>query len=166
MKNKKNLIIIAIIAVVAIIAAILVITNQPSSYNNTLTADELYDKVKDSFTTNGGIRILDDDVILEFTDKNLDSIESYTVAKATNAKNINEVGIFKVNGNVNEVKKIVTKYLSEKQQSYRAMDYFPEEVEKIDCAKVVVMCNYIIYSFLNEEDTSSFYNAIENLLKQ
>jgi hypothetical protein len=46
------------------------------------------------------------------------------------------------------------------------MDYFPEEVEKIDCAKVVVMGNYIIYSFLNEEDTSSFYNAIENLLKQ
>ena len=42
------------------------------------------------------------------------------------------------------------------------MDYFPEEVEKIDCATVKVFGNYIIYSFLNEADTEAFYNAIEN----
>ena len=166
MKNNKKLIIIAAIAVVIIIAAVLIISTQSNSFSSNLTSEEIYNLVQGSFNTEGGIRVLDDDVILEFTDKNLDSIESYTVAKANNAKNINEVGIFKVSRNINEVKKIVTKYLSEKQQSYRAMDYFPEEVEKIDCAKVVVMGNYVIYSFLNEQDTTTFYKAIEDLIKQ
>ena len=91
----------------------------------------------------------------------------YIVVKANNAKNINEIGIFKVEGGkANDLKKIVSEYLELTQQMYRAMDYFPEEVEKIDCAKVVVYGNYVIYSFLNEADTSSFYSTIENLIKK
>ena len=166
MKNRKIIIIAVIILLLLTILAISFIVGTPS-YSDTFSSMEIYEAVKNSFDTDGGSKILDDDVILEFTDKELDYLENYTVAKANNAKNINEVGIFKVqSGKTKEMEKIVSSYVDGMQQSYRAMDYFPEEVEKIDCAKVVVMGNYVIYSFLNEKDTESFYSAIKSLIQE
>ena len=166
MKNKKILIILAIVLIAIVVVALLLLGTS-SKYTEKYSSSELYDLVKNSFETDGGTKILDSDVILEFTETDLDYLVDYTVVKANNAKNINEIGIFKVkNGKASELKKIVTDYLEDKQQIYRAMDYFPEEVEKIDCAKVTVYGNYVIYSFLNEADTSAFYSAIENLIKE
>ena len=74
---------------------------------------------------------------------------------------------FKVEeGTSNDMKSLVEKYVANLQQTYRAMDYFPEEVEKIDFATVKVFGNYVVYSFLNENDTEAFYNAIENQIKE
>ena len=163
MKNKK-LIIIAI-AIVVIVALVLVLLLTGKKYDDTLSAKELYSKIENSITTDGGVRILDDDVILEITDDDLTYLVDYTVVRANNAKNINEIGIFKVeNGKAKELKPVIEKYLKEKQESYRAMDYFPEEVEKIDFATVKVFGNYVVFSFLNEADTEAFYKAIENEL--
>ena len=163
MKNNK-LIIIAI-AIVVIVALVLVLLLTGKKYDDTLSAKELYSKVENSITTDGGVRILDDDVILEITDDDLTYLVDYTVVRANNAKNINEFGIFKVeNGKAKELKPVIEKYLKEKQESYRAMDYFPEEVEKIDFATVKVFGNYVVFSFLNEADTEAFYKAIENEL--
>ena len=162
--NKKKIIIIAV-AIIVIAAVILAIVLTGKKYDNTLSAKELYSKIENSITTDGGVRILDDDVILEFTDDTPSYLLDYTVVRAKNAKNINEIGIFKVeNGKAKELKPIIEKYLKEKQESYRAMDYFPEEVEKIDFATVKVFGNYVIFSFLNEADTNAFYKAIENEL--
>ena len=164
--NKKKIIIIAV-AIIVIAAVILAIVLTGKKYDNTLSAKELYSKIENSITTDGGVRILDDDVILEFTDDTPSYLLDYTVVRAKNAKNINEIGIFKVeNGKAKELKPIIEKYLKEKQESYRAMDYFPEEVEKIDFATVKVFGNYVIFSFLNEADTNAFYKAIENELSK
>lgn len=163
MNNKKIIIISAI--VVLIIAIVLVVLLTGKKYDDTLSAKELYSKIENSITTDGGVRILDDDVILEITDDDLTYLVDYTVVRANNAKNINEIGIFKVeNGKAKELKPVIEKYLKEKQESYRAMDYFPEEVEKIDFATVKVFGNYVVFSFLNEADTEAFYKAIENEL--
>lgn len=162
--NKKKIIIISAI-VVLIIAIVLVVLLTGKKYDDTLSAKELYSKIENSITTDGGVRILDDDVILEITDDDLTYLVDYTVVRANNAKNINEIGIFKVeNGKAKELKPVIEKYLKEKQESYRAMDYFPEEVEKIDFATVKVFGNYVVFSFLNEADTEAFYKAIESEL--
>ena len=119
-----------------------------------------------SVTTEGGTRVLDDDVILEFVEDEIPSyLRDYTVIKANNAKNINEIGIFKVeDGKASDMKEIVESYVSNLQGQYRNMQYFPEEVEKIDCATVKVFGNYVVYSFLNEADTEAFYDAIKDTL--
>ncbi len=162
--NNKKIIIIAT-AIVVIVALVLVLLLTGKKYDDTLSAKELYSKVENSITTDGGVRILDDDVILEITDDELTYLVDYRVVRANNAKNINEIGIFKVeNGKAKELKPVIEKYLKEKQESYRAMDYFPEEVEKIDFATVKVFGNYVVFSFLNEADTEAFYNAIEKEL--
>ena len=162
MKKKVIIIIICVVAL-AIIGTTLALTLRNKKYDDSLSSNELYNKVANSFATVGGVTVLDDDIILEFMDDKPDYLIDYTVVRAQNAKNINEIGIFKVkNGKAKELKSVIEKYVTDMQSAYRAMDYFPEEVEKIDCATVKVFGNYIIYSFLNEADTEAFYNAIEN----
>ena len=165
-KNTKILIIVLIAALVVISTAVLVLLNN-KSYTDEYNSTDLYNKVAYSFSTDGGTNLLDSDVIFEFTDEELPYLKDYTVVKAKNAKNINEIGIFKVeNGKAKDMKELIETYVSNLQQTYRAMDYFPEEVEKIDSATVKVFDNYVVYSFLNEKDTKSFYDAIENTIKQ
>ena len=165
-KNTKILIICLSLALVTgIILAIVLMNN--TKYIDEYSSADLYISVEKSFSTDGGIKILDPDAILEFTDEDIAYLRDFTIIKANNAKNINEIGIFRVeNGKSKEMKALIDKYVTNLQQSYRAMDYFPEEVEKIDCATVKVFGNYVIYSFLNEKDTESFYNAIENTIKK
>ena len=163
-KYIKTLIILLMVAVIlGIVIALVYPSNE--EYKNEYSANELYTKVENSFFTEGGVKILEEDIILEFVDKIPEYIEDYVVVKANNAKNINEVGIFKVDGkNSNEMKSIIEKYVINLQKSYRAMDYFPEEIEKIDGARIKVFGNYVIYSFLNEKDSDAFYKAIKNTL--
>lgn len=162
-RNTKILIICLAVVLVAAIVVIALLLNK--SYTDEYTAEELYSKVINSFVTDGGNEILDSDVILEFSEENIPYLESYIVVKAKNAKNINEIGIFKIqNGKPKDMKSLVDAYVSNLQQAYRSMDYFPEEVEKIDCATVKIFGNYVVYSFLNENDTESFYDTIEKTL--
>ena len=114
------------------------------------------------FETSGGVKMLDDDVILKYTDEELPYLKDYSVIKAKTSKNINEVGIFRVeDGHAKELEAIIRTFLEHQQESFRGMNYFPEEIEKIDCATVKVYGNYVVYSFLNEVDTEAFYAAIE-----
>ena len=111
--------------------------------------------------------MLDEDVLLEISDTSLEYLIDYTVVRANNAKNINEIGIFRVEtATQNKMKNVLERYVQNKQASYRSMNYFPEETEKIDFATVKIIGNYVIYSFLNESDTISFYKAIEKTLEK
>lgn len=164
-KNTKILIVCLAIVLIAAIIIVVLLTNK--KYTDDCTSNELYELVSDSFLTDGGIKILEDDVILEFAEEKPSYLIDYVVIKAKNAKNINEIGIFKVEkGNDRKMKSEVEEYVANLQKTYRAMDYFPEEVEKIDCATVKVFGNYVVYSFLNENDTEAFYSAIEKELKK
>jgi hypothetical protein len=70
------------------------------------------------------------------------------------------------NGKAEEFASFVKAYVENLQKTYRAMDYFPEEVEKIDCATYKVFGNYVVYSFLNENDTNAFYDAFKALIEK
>ena len=164
-KSIKILIISFVIAIIMGIFAIIKLNN--TNYSDNYTPIDLYNAISDSFYTEGGVNILDDDIILEFVDEKPSYLIDHLVIKAKIAKNINEIGIFRVEkGSTNEMKDLVERYVSILQESYRAMDYFPEEIEKINNARVKVLGSYVIYSFLNERDTESFYNAIENEIRK
>ena len=167
MKKNTKIVIISIIAVLIVITVVILMLINNKGYSDIYSATGLYHKVSNSFSSDSGTIVLDDDVIFEFSEDNLSYLIDYMVVKSKNAKNINEIGIFKVeSANIQEMKALVEVYVANLQKSYRAMDYFPEEVEKIDCATVKVFGNYVIYSFLNEKDTESFYDAIENTIKK
>ena len=156
------------LSILLITVLLLILVSCGGDYIDTVSSSELATAAIKSVTTEGGTRVLDDDVILEFVEDEVPSyLRDYTVIKANNAKNINEIGVFRVeDGKANDMKAIVEDYVSNLQGQYRSMQYFPEEVEKIDCATVKIYGNYVIYSFLNEMDTEAFYNAIENVIKK
>ena len=164
---KKKILIISVIFVILLSSIITIILLNNPKYKDDYTPIELYIATAHSFITKGGMNILEDDIILEFVDEKPSYLEEYAVLKANLAKNINEIGIFKVqNDKTDDMKKLVEIYINKLQSSYRAMNYFPEETEKIDCATVKVFGNYVIYSFLNEKDTKAFYRSVKSNLKK
>ena len=165
MKKYAKFAIIPIV-IIAIIVVIILMNGNPS-YVDTINSKELLSNAVASFETDGGYNVLDDDVILMFSDDDLPYLRDYSVIKSKATKNINEIGVFRVeDGKAEDMKAIVQKYLAAKQENYRNMDYFPEEIEKIDFATVKVFGNYVAYSFLNESDTEAFYNSIEKQIKE
>ncbi len=137
-----------------------------SSYIDTVSASELAKIGEASFTTDGGTKVLDDDFILELSDESISYLRDFTVIKANDAKNINEIGIFRVeDGKAGDMKTLVSAYVENLKKQYSSMQYFPEEAEKYETATVKVFGNYVIYSFLNESDTSAFYAAVEKAIK-
>lgn len=163
MKNQVKIISI----VISFMLILTFLVSCGKSYIDTVSSSDLANTAISSFVTEGGTRVLDDDVILSFTDEELSYLRDYTVIKAKASKNINEIGIFRVeDGKASDFKSFVDTYVSDTQRSYRSMNYFPEEIEKIDCATVKVYGNYVIYSFLNEADTEAFYAAIENVITE
>lgn len=166
MKKSIKFLIIGFMVVMVLIILINLFPLSNIKYTDSYNTLELYKLVSDSFSNDEEINILDEDVIFEFYDEKPEYVLDYTVIKSKNAKDINEIGIFKIQSDkIYETKKIIQEYVSKLQASYRAMDYFPEEIEKINFATVKVYGNYVIYSFLNENDTKSFYDAIKLQLK-
>lgn len=152
--------------IIALMAIAMLLASCTASYIDTVSPSDLASIGAASFNTVNGTKILDDDFLLEISDDDIPYLRDHTVVKANDSKNINEFGIFRVeSGRADELKELVSSYVANKQSSYRSMNYFPEEVEKIDCATVKVFGNYVVYSFLNEADTEAFYSAIENAIK-
>ena len=148
-----------------IVVLIFSVSCSKNVYSNSFSSYELYLKAIPK-GINNNVSVLDKDVIYEISDSTPSDLTDYTVIRDNDAKNINEIGIFKFNdGGLYEFEPIVKKYLEEKQNMYRAMNYLSNEAEKIEFAKVKIFGNYIIYSFLNEENTNTLYSNIENLLK-
>ena len=152
----------SLITIVSIILLLSFVSCSGGEFTDSKGATEIATAISSAITTDGGTKTLDSDAILEISDDKISYLKDFVMVKAKNAKNINEYGIFRVeNGKAEEMKALVSAYVENLQKIYRAMDYFPEEVEKIDFATVKVFGNYVVYSFLNESDTDAFHSAIK-----
>lgn len=136
------------------------------TYTDSLSSQELMWVAREVIDTESGMRWIDEDIILEFADDMPEYLRDFAVVRSNDAKNINEIGVFRVEeGHATEVFDMATGYIQSKQNMYRAMNYFPEEQEKVDNATVKIFGNYVVYSFLNEKDTSALYTAISDALR-
>ncbi len=158
MKTKRILILI-------ILTLVLVSCN--ADYGNALSSYEVAYAGRAVLFSDAGMRWLGEDAILEFSDHELPFLIDFAVARSNDAKNIDEIGVFKTEAeHREETFEIVSRYLENKQDSYRAMNYFPGEREKIECATVRCFGNYVVYSFLSEKDTDLFYSAVVQALRK
>lgn len=160
-----------LLLILIVICSLTCLISCEAKYTDSLTSKELLDLSTNNISTQYGVYFLeeDDGVLLDYSfDENETSyIEDCIVMKDKDTKNINEVGIFKIeNGKTEIIKAKISEYVNMLQTRYNSMNYFPEEVEKIDFATVKVFGNYVVYSFLNEADTEAFYSAIENSIKK
>ncbi|MGM9631540.1 MAG: DUF4358 domain-containing protein [Eubacteriales bacterium] len=136
------------------------------NYTDSLSSQELMWLAREVIDTESGMRWLDEDIMLEFADDMPEYLRDFAVVRSNDAKNINEIGVFRAQqGHATEVFDMASRYIQSKQSMYRAMNYFPEEQEKVDNATVKIFGNYVVYSFLNEKDTSALYTEISDALK-
>ena len=94
-----------------------------------------------------------------------DYVTSVEYRLSKDGNNIDEFGIYQVtDGNAKALKRLVEDYLSKSYEQNQAYcdSYNPQQTPKLRDAEVKVFGNYVIYSFLNENDTEAFYDAIKN----
>ena len=113
------------------------------------------------------MKVLDADAILEISPESITYLKDFVMIRANNAKNVNEYGIFRVeSGKANDMKALVDKYVENKKTSYLAMNYLPEETQKIENASARIFGNYVVYSFLSEDDAAALDDAIKSILSE
>lgn len=165
MKNMRNF--KKTVAILALLLALSLLASCTESYIDTVSPRDLLQVGLSAVDGFGDARFEDEDFILEITSDTLDCLMDFQVVTAKDAKNINEIGIFRAkDGKASELKPYIDAYVEGMQKTYRAMDYFPEEVEKIDNATVKVFGNYVVYTFLGEVNTDAFYSAVESAVKK
>ena len=112
----------------------------------------------------------------DYTAADTDFLDSYfslptyvtdsVIRFSTDGNDLNEFGIYQVtDGNADSMKALLSGYLTEFYELYNA-NYLPEETPKLRDAEVRVFGNYVAYAMLNETDRATFFNTIENALKQ
>lgn len=161
----KNKILISIISVA--FAVFLLVSCSGKNYTDTKTAKEVYSVIESTIKTEKGVKILDDDALLNISDSEIPYLKDYIFIKANDSADLNEYGIFRVEDRkADDMKALLENYVKSKQEMYRAYEYFPTETAKVDNATVSVFGNYVVYSFLNEADTEAFHNAIKECIKK
>lgn len=167
MKNIKKLICLAL-SLFTIIA--LVSCSGSEKYKDDVSLDSLREAVINAVPESNGYTLMGNDYVsLEFSKASdiTENTSGYCIFASTTSSNVNECGIFIVNGDKSKVKVAVEEYLNSQVSKLRSMlqMYSESELAKLDEAKVTVYGNYIVYTIFSKEQTDAAQKAIENLLK-
>ncbi len=101
----------------------------------------------------------------------LDAVSDWEIRISENKdSNVDEFGVFHVKNpdRVGEVKSIVDSYIATQQLRMTPLleSYNPDEIPKVENAKVLVCGNYVIYTILNTDATAKAQNACKDALKK
>jgi hypothetical protein len=143
------------------------------SYTTTLSADKIADSLLD--VLDGRYHSADADYISEsrFGTEYLSLIEKcydhIILLSDDEDTNINQFGVFHVinKGDVDGIAAIITSFVDAEKLRLSSLleSYNPSELPKLEQAQVKVCGNYVLYSFLSEEETASLKSAFEKTLK-
>jgi len=109
-----------------------------------------------------------DHLALYFEDTSLP--DDYCLRYSTLSEDVNEVGIFHVTDDAHREKmeELVEGYLEELREEKIAFvaSYAPQEVPKLEDARVRSFGNYVVYAILRREEQTAFFQAIEQALRE
>ncbi len=144
-----------------------------NSYKSDVAVLDLSSAVLNSVGTQGGFTAMDNDYVsLEFAKPDVISanVDQWTICASTSSQTVDEYGIFRVKegGDVNAVKAEVESYVQAMQvklEVYLDM-YDPAEKTKLENAQVTVFGNYVVYTMLDDADTTAGTSAIKDALSK
>ena len=101
----------------------------------------------------------------------LDAVSDWEIRISENKDaNVDEFGVFHVKNpdRLGEVKSIVESYIATQQLRLTPLleSYNPDEIPKVDNAKVLVCGNYVLYTILDQNATSKAQSACKDALKK
>lgn len=96
-------------------------------------------------------------------------VTDYRIFIAQNGNaNINEIGIFRLDGKADGFAEELKTYLAESYRDNKEFynGYIPEETPKLRDAEVRVYGNYAVYAILSADDRETVFSTVGNLLKK
>lgn len=171
----KHLRPLALLTLCALLLMLPLTACESSNWKDDLTAASLTATIKSSLPAGDGWDTVSDDYVSpsawgeDYADY-LSLVTDYVITvSAESDMNVDEMGIFHA-GNAKDAAKIKSftqKYLEGKKLRMAPLleSYNQAELPKLDCAKVTVCGNYVLYTILSAEDTTAAHTAFETALK-
>ena len=111
-----------------------------------------------------------DDDFVEFFFGDLPASRDHTVIYSKDQNDINEVGIFHAGSEAEalDIYEKATEYISDLRETQRSFiaSYAPDELPKLDGARVERYGNYVVYAILTNEDSEALFGHIEGSLRE
>ena len=144
-------------------------------FRDDLTALSLTDSITAALPAGDGWRAVSENYISpsswgeDYADY-LAKVAEYRIVVSENSDmNVDEVGVFlcKSEKDARAVKEFCESYIAAKTLQMKPLleSYNPDELPKLDCAKVTVCGSYVFYTILNAEDTATAHKAFEDALR-
>lgn len=146
------------------------------NYRDDLTSADLMQKIESALPAGDGYAPVSNGFISssswgdEYTVL-LDAVSDWDIRiSAKKDTNVDEIGVFHVKNpdQVSKVKSIVDSYIATQQLRLPSIldMYNPDEIPKVENAKVLVCGNYVLYTILNDEATGKAQSACKDELKK
>lgn len=168
MKNRIIKSISIIVSSVLLLLSLASCGEDAAAYRNDLDANAVNDKIEECVPLADGYYTADADY-LGFYFEGADAlIESYEIKIANVSTNINQFGVFKVkDGQAEAMSALCESYLELKMARWIVQaEYIASEHPKMEDSEVRVFGNYVVYTILTEEDKTTVFAAVKELLKQ
>ncbi len=146
------------------------------SYRNDLTSSEVMASVKATLPAGDGYRVAGDGFINgsdwgDDYEKLVNALADRQILLSESSDtNIDEVGVLRIQSgkSVSDARAIVEDYLAAKKLRMKPLleSYNPNEIPKLDQARVTVCGQYILYTILSAEETGEAHEAFSSALAE
>jgi len=157
---------------ILILLSLLLLAALPSctspSYADDVKIETLADVIEKAVAEQRDYTTADDGALDDYF-KMPDYVTDSLIRFSTEAKNLDEYGIFHVTeGNAAAMAKLLQAYLEQSYEDNRAWydSYMPEETPKLRDAEVRVFGNYVVYAVYSSADKTALFNALHTTLNQ
>lgn len=157
MKNTYIKIISSLLCLITVLS----VCSCAKTYKEGIAADELANAIAAAIPTKDGYYTADADFV-DFSIPGASALcEDYIVKIASSDTNKSEFGVFCAanSSDVDKLAELCQKYIDDAKKNLIG-DYLPEEMPKIENAKVLVYGDYVIYTVLTDADRQAAITAI------
>lgn len=156
-----------LIVLILLLCLLLYACSKGAEYRDDLDTDDILKGAPHTVRSADNYEEYDDDFV-EFFFGETPASRDHTVLYSKDQSNIDEVGIFHAKDETEalQIYELTAEYIKEMQDTQRAFiaSYAPEELPKLDGARVQKYGNYVVYAILEGADSDSFFAHVESTL--
>ena len=156
-----------LIVLILLLCLLLYACSKGAEYRDDLDTDDILKGAPHTVRSADNYEEYDDDFV-EFFFGETPASRDHTVLYSKEQSNIDEVGIFHAKDETEalEIYELTAEYIKEMQDTQRTFiaSYAPEELPKLDGARVQKYGNYVVYAILESADSEALFAHVEHTL--
>lgn len=131
------------------------------------TALQLSETFDGILSTSANLSVMDEEYLLYMMEIDPTGVNDWIVKVQTSGTQVDQYGIFVAqdNAQAESFGSLLQAYLERTEESWAQFNYLPEELPKLENAKVSVCENYVIYLIAADSEQSACIKAFEEAVK-